>query len=261
MSTPHLSISQINMFRRCGMQWMFRYVEKKIAPPGIALEKGKAVHAGRRKNLSQKIDTAQDLPAEEVNAAISDGIDNAFRGDLMLSPEEADMGLDKLKGQTKDSAITLGQLDYKTFQVPTDPVLVEKKLTVLPNNFPVELVGIVDLVDDDGMLRDLKTSGRTPPKDTANTSDQLTMYSMLYRATYGMQEQGLALDYVIDLKTPKTAQLTTTRTTEQYERFLNVVGTVWEAMQKGVFLPPEPGSWVCSPRFCGYHAICPMRCS
>ena len=61
-----LSPSSINMFLRCQYQWYLRYVEGLKVPPKSALVVGLAFHKGEEINFSQKVETGEDLPLDDV---------------------------------------------------------------------------------------------------------------------------------------------------------------------------------------------------
>lgn len=48
----------------------------------------------------------------------------------------------------------------------------------------------------------------------------------------------------------------TTATDAKYESMLRIARQVYKMMMQGVFMPADPGSWVCAPRWCGYYMTC-----
>ena len=60
----YLSVSQVNMYLRCPLQYMFRYIEGLKLPPKSAMTLGKSIHFGIEGNYRQKIDSHKDLPKE-----------------------------------------------------------------------------------------------------------------------------------------------------------------------------------------------------
>ena len=75
------SYSQMAMYERCGIQYRKRYVENRIAPPGVSMIRGRGAHKGREANLTQKKDSGEDLPLSDVLDAARDEVNLGFQGD------------------------------------------------------------------------------------------------------------------------------------------------------------------------------------
>lgn len=254
---PHLSATQIGMLLRCGEQYRRRYIVGDVCPPGVSLIRGSAVHRARATNLSQKIESGKDLPAEAVIQAAADAVATEFKGEIALTDEEVERGLAAIRGEVTDAAVRLTGLDYQEFQTTTTPVAVELRLEVKPRGFPSSIVGYIDLIDVARWIRDAKTTGRKPSQGDADRSDQLTTYSVLWRANYnGMPEAGLALDCLVDTKIPKAVQVRTSRDVGDIEAWLNRLGAAAECIEKGAFLPASDRNPLCSEKFCGYYPSC-----
>jgi len=61
-----LSPSQVNTFLSCPAKWYFRYALGLAEPPTGTLALGTAFHSVLAANFRQKIETKQDLPAQEL---------------------------------------------------------------------------------------------------------------------------------------------------------------------------------------------------
>lgn len=242
----HISASQINTYLRCPNQYMYRYIDGIILPPRSALTRGKTVHKAQEKNYSQKIDSMLDLPLDEVQSIAAD--------EYELQATETEFEPDEDKGKIKDETISLASL-YHTQIAPTvQPVLVEQEVKIgFEDGF--SLLGYIDVVDSDGYIRDTKTTARTPSVDEADKSLQLTAYSLLYRELMGVDEAGVKLDYLVNLKTPKAVTLTGERDQEQINWFLDLMGKVVNSIGQGCFYP-NPTNFMCSEKGCGYYQMC-----
>jgi len=252
----HTSFSQINMYSRCGEQYRRRYIEGERVPPGIALHRGTGVHKGAEHNFSQKIESREDLPkAEIVDAAVAGFDDSLERGDLLLSREEKSKGKNVIVGDARDATARLAGVLADDLAPTLQPILVEERAEISIG--PTNLLGYIDLVTEDEVIHDLKTSAKSPVETDVAKSGQMTAYTGLYAAVFKRWPQGAAMDYLVDTKTPKAVTIQTARTKEDVEAWLKVVEAVLNGIEAEIFLPAPEGSWACSERFCGYWATCP----
>ena len=75
----YLSFSQIDLYRRCGMAYYFRYIMDEKSPPVVNMVQGRAVHAALELNFDQKIQTKKDLPGEQVVTKFSEEFDEGIK--------------------------------------------------------------------------------------------------------------------------------------------------------------------------------------
>ena len=253
----YLSISQINMATRCGEQYRRRYIEGQIVPPGIALVQGTACHKAREHVMSKRLATGTLCPVGEAQEAASVALKERWNEGVIIDGAFEGMSDKQAQGAAEDQAVDLSTLDYTHNLVDTIPVAVEERVELVHASLPLPLVGVIDLRDDKKMIRDLKTAGKTPSQNDADTSPQLTMYAMLHRLVKGEQESGLQLDCLVKTKTPKAVNLQTSRDNDDIQVLLNRIARVVEMIDKGVFLPAPTDAWACSLKFCGFASTCP----
>ena len=196
---------------------------------------GKAVHSGIEHNFRQKIESRCDLPMEEMLAAVT----ASFEG------ERPDAEFDTDPGKEKDRAVTLARLYHEEVAPSIQPVAVEQRAEIEFEGQPYTYLGFIDLIDEDGVIRDTKTTGRTPPENTADNNLQLISYAMLYRTLTGQEESGVALDYLVSTKTPKIARFQTQVTQHDIERLLRLIQMVDKGIREEIFFP-NPNCWDCS---------------
>jgi hypothetical protein len=109
----------------------------------------------------------------------------------------------------------------------------------------------------ENVVRDTKTSGKSPAAGIADESDQLTEYALAIHVLEGRLPDRLVLDYLVSTKTPKIVSVPTTRTEDDIEVFYNrLVATIY-SIHTGVFVPTKATDWRCSQKWCGYFDICP----
>jgi putative RecB family exonuclease len=82
----------------------------------------------------------------------------------------------------------------------------------------------------------------------------MTVYHLAARANgYRDREILLRLDTLIKTKTPKFEQYYTTRGDWEEKKTIKKIAAVWEAINKGVFIPND-GGWKCGT--CGFRTAC-----
>jgi PD-(D/E)XK nuclease superfamily len=124
-----------------------------------------------------------------------------------------------------------------------------------------DFVGEQDIVENDGtelVIRDVKTSKKSPSEDTAHKSNQLSAYAIASQVLDGKLPHSLKLDYLVDLKkSTKTMTLVTKRDEQQAMSYLNRIVNAIASIRSGIFVPAPDQAWWCDARYCGFHSICP----
>jgi hypothetical protein len=266
---PHVSVSQLNTYSRCSMQWFFRYVEGFIEPPKLATGAGKAGHAVLETNSKRKIRTGEDMPMEEILDHFSATFD--FH---MTDVDDADA---KAKGETKDNLALDIQYWRQKFAPTILPILVEHEFTVqLDTPEPTRpILGFIDLAQLANRVTkqlgvwDYKftPSSRTPKSQLeVDTSPQLTMYDLVIEQQTGLPPAEIGyyqlmppgkdvIKYPPDVRVIRRnpALLTPDARRNRRARLAHQFMTMERAIQHGIFIPTEDPR-VCS--WCGYRAIC-----
>jgi len=258
---PHLSASQLDMISKCPEQWRRRYIEGEIIPPGIAALKGKAVHKPAEVNFRQKIETHDDLPVEEFRGLAASAFEAELAGGYLLSSEEEGRGRAVVIGEAKDATVRMAAF-HATDQAPDyQPELVEQQFRiVLPGSH--DLVGVIDMADEDRRVVDLKTSGKAKNQADADGSIQLTAYAAGYRVLTGEPPAELRLDTIVQTHgkkagtTEKRDIVTTARGPADFSALAQRLNIVTRQIESGIFPPAPVGSWWCSAKWCGFHSTC-----
>ncbi len=255
---PHLSPSSMDMYTRCGEAFRRRYVEGEIIPPGIAMLKGTGVHRAAEMNMRQKIESHVDLPQNEIVDAAVSAFESETHGGYLLTPEESSRGaklvISQATGDLVDMATVHAQLQAPDYQ----PVATEQLVRIELPNSPRDLLGVIDLIDDQDRVTDFKTSGRAKSQADADSSVQLSVYSVLFQALTGREPKELRLDTIVTTATRTGRKVVSTqRGPDNLEILANRFNAVLKGVQAGIFTPAAPGSWWCATKFCGYAMTCP----
>lgn len=247
----HLSISQVNTYLRCPLQYYWRYVEGLKVPPPSAVVFGLATHRAVEHNYRHKLRSGEDRPTEEIQEVFAEEFDR-------LAPE-AQWEEGEKPGEVKDEGIRTTELYMREVAPKTDPAAVEEPFEVEFGNVEYTLKGVVDLVDRKGTIIDTKTSKRTPAEDQLAKDLQLTAYSLGYRTAVGVPEAGLRMDYIVRTKSPKIVSLSAEpRDQKELDRLLKLIGYVARAIRDELYFP-QPHNFTCTPNGCGYWNICQER--
>ena len=247
----HISVSQVNTYLRCPLQYFWRYEEGLKVPPTSALTFGSVTHKAIEHNYKHKVEAREDLPVDEVKEVWAD------EWDKRVSETQFEEG--EKPGEIKDEGVRIAALYMKEVAPSVQPVIVEGEFDLPLENLDYTLKGIVDVVDEQSIIHDTKTSKRTPTEDSIYHDLQMTMYSLGHRTLLGIEESGLRMDYLIRTKTPKTVSLAAPpRQQKDIDRLLKLISYVARAIRDQLYYP-NPHNFMCHPNSCGYWNICHER--
>lgn len=271
-----LTQTSILTFISCGMRHYWRFEEGLKIPPNSALAFGSCTHKTSEHNMRYKMETHEDIPT----AHLQDYWVNEFEEReeyIEWTPEEKGESVSRVR----DKLIKTGRGCVDAYQEAVawriQPTAIEKPYRIqFDNDIPydlasrgIDLIG-VNVADDEEqsvifrpegeIIFDLKTASKKPPASKADTSFQLTLNAIAYRTMTGKLERGLQLDHVVKTKVPYVFRQPTSRTDNQLQTALVLVGRVIQAIEHakrtGAFLPADPGWWGCSEKWCGYWNVC-----
>ena len=241
-----LSGSSLNTFLRCAKQWEYAYVYRLRRPPTLRLVVGSAGHDAVRVDLQQKMETAVDLPVDDVKDLFSTAFDRE------LADNEDDP---KAQGAAKDTGIRQISFWHQEVAPDVDPILVEEPIAFLLDG--ITITGTLDIVDARMRLRDWKFSQKTPSSGEAYLLNMVG-YAIGFRVSTGLIESRAILDHIVGLKTKtKHVQFASEGPVpdESIAVYANIVNDTNRAIQAGIFPPTGIKSGACS--WCGYRDICP----
>ncbi len=178
-----ISYSQYNMYLTCGIKYHRKYIEGIPLLSSPVLVGGKAVHKGIEINYLQKISSKVDLPVSDLKDCVADEIEKGFQEELFFSEDEKTLGRGKLRGHWKDLAVSGVEVYHKDICPGVQPVGVEQEFKLRWGNHILH--GFMDVVDEKALVRDTKTTRKSPAENIAHNSQQLTLYAIAYKTLYG----------------------------------------------------------------------------
>lgn len=248
--------SLLNQFAKCPHQVYLSRVKGILIPPGIAARKGSSVHKGAEYLHHVKAESGQNAPMDEATDAARDEYQRlVIEEGVFLTPEEkAD------KNQLLNTALNEAVSSVRTYRKHIIPAmrsvaLVEERLYAdVGADIPVS--GKPDVVAD-GIINDIKTTGKRWNAGLEHTQMQPTIYRMLLKSN---GYDPLPARYVIltALKTkPKDGTIydpeesvccdcrNTERTDEQELKLVARIKAVYQQIKAGNFPPGPSDQWWC----------------
>lgn len=244
-----LSVSQVQGYLFCALKYRFQYVDR--IPPAwrpAALAFGSSVHAAaewfHRERLAGRTpapDAAADMFAADWYAANLTPVVFAERESQEILAEK---GRELIRLYVEQAGGTLPQLIEERFEIDlADPETGEM--------LDVRLRGVIDLVEQDGTLVELKTAARTFDTGSLERHLQLSTYALVRLLQTGAIPK-LRIDALLKTKVPRIDRLPATRTVADLAWTGRLLASVGSAIQAGSFFPNP--SYRCSE--CEYFAQC-----
>ncbi len=115
----------------------------------------------------------------------------------------------------------------------------------------VRLRGIIDLIEENDTVVELKTAARALPPGDLERHLQLSTYALVYLLQHQVVPK-LRVDMLLKTKTPKLERFTTSRTTADLAWTARLIERTARAIEAGHFYPNP--SWRCTE--CEYFAHC-----
>jgi hypothetical protein len=276
----HLSHSAITEYRKCGLLYYFKRVDKKAPkfPPRPAMHYGRAYHRGLEQGLGEKMVSGQ----EPNESTMTDAFMETWRAGEDVEWTDEDRGVMEANG------VALIKL-YREGIIPDlEPTAVEDRYSVTFANRDWLFSVITDLEAKDAetgkslavereILVDHKTASKSPYENEALTSEQLTAYAMAFLSKTGRIPGLVRIDKAVAMKgmprdetlkryktikkTPNgiigIAPLEAERSQDDIDHYLRVMQAAADGIAKGVWLPPwSDFAWWCRPGACDFWQYC-----
>jgi hypothetical protein len=252
-----ISPTLVSQWLTCQTQVRFRRLENLIIPPGIAMDIGTGLHKAAQYNYIAKMGTGKDEPLDAVQDAARDGYRSIIDNEGVFIPYDEMPSAKKQIAAGQDMAVSLAECFYfSDANQKRIPKKVEELLVYHDPRIPLPIKGFVDVIDDQDIMADIKSAARKWPEGKAEKEIQPTFYQKLYAETYDVNPAHFVYDIFTKTKTPAHQQVITSRTNEDYEIIINIVDAMLKSISAGIFMPADPGSWKCNPKYCGYWFRC-----
>lgn len=241
-------MTQIKDYLRCPAQYAFKYIDCLTLPRTPALLQAHCVRAGADYNYRQKLTSYRDVTIRELE----DVVDAEFERQERSTEWQAGDDRDKIKDET----LALAGVYLRQLAPLVQPMFLDSDYAIELDACPgVVLTGRIKLVDENLIIREIKTSGRAPSAEEAIRNLTLTAHALAYRKLTGRIENGVGLDYLVSTRVPKLVSVMAEISATNIERLCAVIGGVAAAIEAGTVYP-NPSHYLCSKKYCGYWNIC-----
>lgn len=249
---PHFSASQLMAYLQCPLQYYFQYEEGiawKTTPSAVAF--GGVMHKALER-LNESLYLEEPPKLDQIT-------DDFIR---YWTQEVEGNNISWAKPEESAELMTKGQemlaIYYDAFK-EVKPKAVEQMFRV-PILDPTtglyvvqrDIVGKMDMLGE-GVIYEIKTSGRTPGQEEIDNNLQITIYSLAYRFIYGRPESVIRVVVLVKTKQPKLEVVETKRTEKDHTRLVKLVDKILKQIENKVFYP-NPVGFSCSG--CQYRQEC-----
>ena len=244
----HLSPSSLNMYMRCGIQFLFRYVLKSVqVPPVGVILLGTSSHETFKRYYTHKKEKQEDLPLSTVTDFFVQNIQNSFKNGWAE---------DESTNFLENAGVKVVTEFREKRGMVTIPVEVEQKET---NTFKfldtdISITTVIDLITETNII-DHKITSRKKYEGNIANDIQLGTYTLVK----GKEGMRVGWDYyyrpkksvnsTVESVDIQCSQINTNRVLYLYYKAL-------DSIKKGVFPAARPEEWACSPKYCGYWDFC-----
>ena len=242
LPTGYLSITQVGMYQRCPLQYMHRYLEGRKEPPGIVMTEGILHHNVVSVHNKKVINGQKGLSAKRAIMMFNDAL-SAVRPCIMDW-----QGVNEKTIRDRGKMLLKNYLDWEIENLRPREIEAAEEAFVIPfdgKGWQFDLVGVMDVRTSKDII-DYKVVGRLKSKNDAANDLQLGAYSMA-------GERAKVAFVCLVKPSGRIVEVPTKCTHRRHKWTRRIVSDVAQAISAGNFPPCDPGSWICSPRWCGFY--------
>lgn len=234
-----LSPSQLSTWLDCAARWMFRYIEGRPDPSTPTQALGRAVHAAVGEAMQYRINTGETLDAEKALSAFCAAWAREAEGVEGFEVEAA------LKLGAEGVGLTEIYLDQAGLEPAAAEINVDGEIG------GVRVRGIVDILDIEGRVIDVKTSSRAPSSMGGRARLQAATYSTLAPGANGK----MRVDTLVRGRNPRLVRHEAMMTDADRRALDRLYPLAQAGMRSGVYAPNRE-SKLCSRHNCPYWRAC-----
>lgn len=243
----HLSYSSITNYLACPRGWAFKYVENRPTLPTPELAFGSAFHGAVEAHLTDREQSITDLwnanwkkqTEQEIQWDGAEPASYQNDGIRILGDPEILAGLNSIHPGKDEIGVKI-----------------ERKVELHVPGVPIPVIGYIDVITDDGVPGDFKTSARSWTTDKAEGETQPLFYLAALNQL-GIETPGMKFRHYVFVKTkkPQFQMLEHAHTINQLLWLFGMIKNVWNAIDREAY-PENPTGWKCNPNYCDFWNIC-----
>jgi len=254
---PHLSVSGIEDYMECGLQYKFSRIDKlKTKYRADALVFGGTIHKVLAEFNQERL-IGKILTTVELQDLFEQHWITKAKGqkDILYKKGKT---FESLTHEGKELIRIFGENIEKSGMKEHTVIAIEEAFVFYVPGLPIPMIGAMDLVEEDDQggihITEYKTAAAAYSADKVKTHFQLTVYQIAAKANgYGDKEINLGIDCLIKTKKPKFERYVTARAPIDEAKAIKRIQAVWKGIEKKVFIP-NTSSWKCND--CGYLDDC-----
>jgi RecB family exonuclease len=267
----HLSYSSISTYLQCPAKWKFRYIDKVPAPSNANLVFGSAWHktleeyiAGERWGSARleeiyhkRWDAQMEKEGDDVIWDKTSPEETKAQGESWIANElTIDIDGEKSTGTLAPFLDTIKPQKRQNAAEGENPFFIEEFVRLFVPGVPVPIIGYIDVITDDGIPTDFKTSGKSwNQKRAAEEMQPLFYLAALSQAKIRVPNRMFRHIVFVKGKNPKIQSITVGHNMAKLLWLYRIIEGVWEATDKGAF-PVNPTGFLCSSKWCDYWMNC-----
>lgn len=234
----NITISFINTYQKCPAQFRYVYIDKAPFVPNGPLVLGRAFHEAVALNYSQKETSYMDLPLSDLRDVFVESFDRGSKDAIFY---------DKNADELKDCGLKALSLYQEKIAVNTYPSKVETPFLI--DYGKKKFAGRIDVIDESGVIIEIKTTQKTPSVIKEDYKLQLISYSIATKL------KKVRVDYAICKKVPEVFSTHLKITRKDIKRFKLITQSTIKAIESNLFYPNR-NSFLCSKKYCSYYEQC-----
>jgi hypothetical protein len=251
----YLSYSSINLFLTCSEAWRRRYIAKEPQSSTPSLLFGSAIHNTIESSIANRHGdyagntSLQTLWGEYWNLAVE-------------KEPNCEWGADTPEQHYNEGIRLLANPELQQMVNRLTPLrdeaglFMERKIELRVPGVPVPIIGYIDIVTNDGVPGDFKTSAQQWSQDKAKAELQPLFYLAALNQM-GRTVPGLRFRHYVMTKTkqPKVQVIETQHTYDSILWLFGMIQQVWRSIENESFVV-NPHAWLCGPKYCGAWTKC-----
>lgn len=244
-----LSYSSINLYLTCPEHWRRKYIERQPQPSTPALIVGSAFHGTVERAVVEGAALAALWPEVWAAKLEADGANVEWGAD---TPEQHFNDGLRLVSADPVQAMVKGIRP----RIDAQGHFIEREISIEVPGVSVPIIGYIDIVTEDGVPGDFKTSKTRWSQSDAESEIQPLFYlAALHQA--GIPSPGNRFRHFVVTKTkePTATVIEHSHAWDEVFWLYELIRQVWRGIEGGVF-PPNPNAWLCSQKWCGYWGQC-----
>ena len=258
----YLSYSSISKYLNCAENWRRHYVAKEPTMSTPALVFGSAFHQTVEDYIAWKADS------ERLRTSGHPSIEALWQ-QVWRAKVEAEQNVD-WGAESPDEHYADGRriLTHKDVLALVDGIrpkvddaglFMERKITLNVPGVPVPIIGYIDIMTSDGVPGDFKTASMAWSDQKAKEELQPLVYLAALNQL-GIKVPNLTFRHFVitKAKVPKVQVIEHRHTWNELFWMFELIRSVWKGIEREVY-PLNPGSWLCSPKYCSFWAECRGR--